>query len=55
MTSDAAVLIVLLMMCAVAGVLWPFVSVALRLLAGVLGLVVRLVGFIARMVRGGAS
>lgn len=55
MTGDAAVLIALLMMCAVAGVLWPFAAVALRLLAVVLGLVVRLAGFIARMVRGGVS
>lgn len=55
MTGDAVVLIALLMTCAVVGVLWPLVSVAVRLLAVLAGLAARLVAFLARMVRGGAS
>lgn len=55
MTGDVAALIALLMCCSVIGVLWPFVSVALRLLIAAAGLVVRVVGFVARVVRGGVS
>lgn len=55
MADDVVVLIALMMCCSVIGVLWPFVSIALRLLAAVVGLVVRVVGFVARVVRGGVS
>lgn len=55
MTGDVVVLIALLMCCSVVGVLWPFVSIALRLLAAAVGLLARVVGFVARVVRGGAS
>lgn len=55
MADDVVVLIALMMCCSVIGVLWPFVSIALRLLAAVVGLLVRVVGFVARVVRGGAS
>ncbi|WP_155804630.1 hypothetical protein [Bifidobacterium tsurumiense] len=55
MAGDAVVLVALLMTCAVIGVLWPLVCVALRLLVVLAGLVARLVGFLFRMVRGGAS
>lgn len=55
MAGDVVVLIALLMCCSVIGVLWPFVSIALRLLIAAAGLVVRVVGFVERAVRGGAS
>lgn len=55
MTGDVVALIALLMCCSVVGVLWPFVSIALRLLAAAVGLLARVVGFVARVVRGGAS
>ena len=55
MTGDVEVLIALLMCCSVVGVLWPFVSIALRLLAAAVGLLARVVGFVARAVRGGVS
>lgn len=55
MTGDVVALIALLMCCSVIGVLWPFVSIALRLMAAAVGLVVRVVGFVARVVRGGVS
>lgn len=55
MTGDVVVLIALLMCCSVIGVLWPFVSIALRLMAAAVGLLARVVGFVARVVRGGAS
>lgn len=55
MAGDVVVLIALLMSFSVIGVLWPFVSLALRLLAAAVGLLVRLAGFLARVVRGGAS
>lgn len=55
MTGDVVALIALLMCCSVIGVLWPFVSIALRLLAAAVGLLARVVGFVARVVRGGAS
>ena len=55
MTGDVVALIALLMCCSVIGVLWPFVSIALRLLAAAVGLLARVVGFVARVGRGGAS
>lgn len=55
MADDVVVLIALMMCCSVIGVLWPFVSIALRLLAAVVGLLVRLAGFLVRVVRGGVS
>ena len=55
MADDVVVLIALMMCCSVIGVLWPFVSIALRLLAAAAGLLVRLAGFLVRVVRGGAS
>lgn len=55
MADDVVVLIALMMCCSVIGVLWPFVSIALRLLAAAAGLLVRLAGFLVRVVRGGVS
>lgn len=52
MADDVVVLIALMMCCSVIGVLWPFVSIALRLLAAAAGLLVRLAGFLVRVVRG---